>query len=623
MKRIISFMLAMVLVLSLSVTAFATEATQAIPNGSITITNATVGETYYLYKVFNTTYAVDAEGEPLLDANGKHIASYTIESGDKFYDMMFGNNIQIHDELGQASTYFNYNAETGVVTQKDGISLANLYKYLGWVAEKLVADDSTVANGLTVVFDELETGYYLINRGVASTVTITTNAPDVQVIDKNQKPNVDNSFNKLVWDEDKGEWVESSTANIGDIIEWKIPFTATNYDGEYLVQYYSIRDRKTSSLWVEFNSIDVTVDGTPADGMTLSGKGYYWCAGPDSLNTGDWTAEKQPNVWTDNPNEADWFLIHYGYDDFEIVIPWLDDFTFEGVKSLDKGYKLTFDLRTDDENNVLSEPIYKDSVNDVVVTYTASVGPDAANTTAQNEAELDWTTVNGTSGPEDSEITTIKAYNMGITKVANDGTASTPATRLAGAIFKLYKNYDPVTKTYSNPVYVIPTGEPGVYILDDVDTVISGNNRTTSREKYAESVWADYIISDPEPEAADGATDEEKKAANRRNDVETPEGGQLVVMGLEAGEYYLEETKAPDGYNLLADAVKVTVGSGDTNLYDNGYTVYSKVIENNRGVELPSTGGKGTMMLITFGTVVAMAFAVLMITQKKMSIYND
>ena len=53
------------------------------------------------------------------------------------------------------------------------------------------------------------------------------------------------------------------------------------------------------------------------------------------------------------------------------------------------------------------------------------------------------------------------------------------------------------------------------------------------------------------------------------------------------------------------------------------YTVYSKIVNNSQGVQLPSTGGKGTMMLITFGTMVAVAFAVLMITQKKMSIYND
>jgi LPXTG-motif cell wall-anchored protein len=119
-----------------------------------------------------------------------------------------------------------------------------------------------------------------------------------------------------------------------------------------------------------------------------------------------------------------------------------------------------------------------------------------------------------------------------------------------------------------------------------------------------------------------------------RNDVETPVSGQVVILGLEAGTYYLKETKAPDGYNLLPDVATVTVGTGDTAPYSNGYktlqgedieyyTVYSKIVENNKGVQLPSTGGMGTMMLITFGSVIAMAFAVLMITQKKMSVYRD
>ena len=53
------------------------------------------------------------------------------------------------------------------------------------------------------------------------------------------------------------------------------------------------------------------------------------------------------------------------------------------------------------------------------------------------------------------------------------------------------------------------------------------------------------------------------------------------------------------------------------------YTVTSTIVENSKGVELPSTGGEGTMMLITIGTMIAMAFAVLLITHKKMSIYHD
>lgn len=617
MKRLLSFMLALVLILSLGITAFADE---TAPKGSITITNATKGKNYQLYKVFNSTPSVDENGNPKLDANGKPISSYTITSADKFYDMMFGNNIQTHAEYGTASDYFNYDYDTHYVTEKQGIDSSKLFKYLGWLAEKLEPDATQTANGTTVEFKPLDTGYYLINRGNSSTVTVTTTALNPKVIDKNQKPNVNNSFNKLVWDEDyidpetgevTGAWVESSSANIGDIIKWRIPFTATNYDGEFQVQYYSIRDRKSSSLWIEFNDIEVKVNGESL------GKGYYWCAGDNSLNTGDWTATNAPDQWTDDPNEAGWFLIHYGYDDIEILIPWMDNFTFEGVKSQSQGYKLSVVLESNDENVPLSKSINTEAINEVVVSYNASVGPDAANSNATNEAELHWHTVNGTTGPEDSEVTTVRTYKLGVTKVADDGSTGTAATRLSGAIFKLYKSYNRDTKEYSDPIYVIPTGQTGVYILDDVDTVVSGSNRTTSRKAYDTTVWKEWVEEGTMTVTVDGV---EVKV---RNDMETPANGQLVIMGLEAGTYYLEEYQPPKGYNKLNYAVEVTVGSGDTATYDNGHVVFSKIVENKRGVELPSTGGMGTMMMITIGTVIAMAFAVLMITQKKMSIYRD
>ena len=57
MKKILSLMMAFVLVLSMSVTAFAADG-----QGSITITNATIGESYSVYKLFDATYNADAEG---------------------------------------------------------------------------------------------------------------------------------------------------------------------------------------------------------------------------------------------------------------------------------------------------------------------------------------------------------------------------------------------------------------------------------------------------------------------------------------------------------------------------------------------------------------------------------
>ena len=78
MKKILSLMLAFVLVLSMSVTAFAADG-----QGSITITNATIGESYSVYKLFDATYNADAEGNA--DA-----VSYSIDKdNNQFFAVLF------------------------------------------------------------------------------------------------------------------------------------------------------------------------------------------------------------------------------------------------------------------------------------------------------------------------------------------------------------------------------------------------------------------------------------------------------------------------------------------------------------------------------------------------------
>lgn len=75
---------------------------------------------------------------------------------------------------------------------------SDIIKYLDGIANSANADadDSILANSATVEFDNIPTGYYLIDRGISSVVTITSNIPNANVIDKNQKPNVDDSFSK-------------------------------------------------------------------------------------------------------------------------------------------------------------------------------------------------------------------------------------------------------------------------------------------------------------------------------------------------------------------------------------------------------------------------------------------
>ena len=588
MKRLFSFMMALVLVLSLGITAFAAEDT-----GSITITNATIGDSYGLFKIFDATYSTDAAGNT--DA-----VSYSITTDNQFFAYMFGAD-------GKAdNTYFAYDAVTGAVTRKEGSQNGDIISYLTDMvhsgSDNFTAVKSETATSELVVFDELPYGYYLIDKGNGAAVTIDSNTPDVNVIDKNQIPGGD--FSKQIWDEEQQQWVTNTSANIGDLVDFKVEFQATNYDGEKQIKYYTVADTKGDSLWVEFNSVEVWVDGVKLN------RGYYHgIAG--THNTGEW---KYFGTWTEeekaSADNAQWYMIHRGFDAFDIVIPWMDNYHFEGTTH---DFSITYG---ENAKSINPSPV------NVVVKYCASVEPGATiggvqNNNLWNTADLSWTS-DITDGPDDPSTTTITVYALGLRKIDADTGAY-----LAGAEFEVYRD-----EACTMPVYVIPTGIKGVYILDDLNTAVSGEYRDTSRGKYEQYLEA-YLG--------------ENWRTTQKNVVTSEINGKLVILGLEAGNYYLKETVAPNGYNKLATTTVVTVGQTNHGFFviadPNGnvvdaqtatgeqvrhtYTATSTIVENSKGVELPSTGGEGTFWLITIGTLMAIGFAVFLITNKKMSVYTD
>lgn len=109
------------------------------------------------------------------------------------------------------------------------------------------------------------------------------------------------------------------------------------------------------------------------------------------------------------------------------------------------------------------------------------------------------------------------------------------------------------------------------------------------------------------------------------NELVSAEDGMININGLKSGTYYLKETKAPDGYNLLKTPIKIVV-TGDAvtgkpviKVDNNGTaTVVKKVeVQNNKGSLLPSTGGMGTTLIYVVGSILVLASGIVLFSKRK------
>lgn len=84
-------------------------------------------------------------------------------------------------------------------------------------------------------------------------------------------------------------------------------------------------------------------------------------------------------------------------------------------------------------------------------------------------------------------------------------------------------------------------------------------------------------------------------------------------------DYYLVETQAPSGYNLLDDAVKVNFTDSDVATTKGIYTVK---VPNSSGIKLPITGGTGTVIFTVIGIVLMVGAVILLVVSRKKSKAN-
>lgn len=121
------------------------------------------------------------------------------------------------------------------------------------------------------------------------------------------------------------------------------------------------------------------------------------------------------------------------------------------------------------------------------------------------------------------------------------------------------------------------------------------------------------------------------------NTVKTNAGGKIYIRGLEAGTYFLTETKTNAGYVLLKNPVKIvieqthsktgaasaTVDGKNTTMKEDSLNQGSATAEvpltvvNHKGFDLPATGGAGTALFTIAGIVIVAVAAALLFMRKK------
>ena len=205
----------------------------------------------------------------------------------------------------------------------------------------------------------------------------------------------------------------------------------------------------------------------------------------------------------------------------------------------------------------------------LVITYSATLNDD--NTTAVNDKEKNTATFDYSYYPYVANSHKQKTDSVDVTTFAikiDKFVSSDENTKLAGAKFDLYRTATQEEIDTDTAVVIPHTTIKGIKLEGDLVTDDSG---VAIFEKY-EANGTNY-------------------------------------------DYYLVETQAPSGYNILDKAVKVNFSDADVKTNGGIYTVK---VPNSSGIKLPITGGEGIVLFTIIGiALMGSAVILLMISRRK------
>ena len=217
----------------------------------------------------------------------------------------------------------------------------------------------------------------------------------------------------------------------------------------------------------------------------------------------------------------------------------------------------------------------------ITVTYTAHLNDKAyVNTEGGSTSNINKVYLTYSNNPKDessigktpeSTPVYVYTYQLNNTKYRDD---DTPGNELAGAGFRLYSGKD-CTK--------------------EQEIKLKKNITDGTYSPYFGTAAGDEMFSD--------------------------EHGQFNVKGLDAGTYYLKETKTPDDYSPCPDKkIVISATHNEYNVNLSGESNLNNKIINIKagGITLPSTGGIGTTIFYVVGGGLMVAAIVLLVTKKRM-----
>lgn len=113
---------------------------------------------------------------------------------------------------------------------------------------------------------------------------------------------------------------------------------------------------------------------------------------------------------------------------------------------------------------------------------------------------------------------------------------------------------------------------------------------------------------------------EEVIEAGKVTQVVTNSNGAADFQGLKDGTYYLRETAAPTGYNMLAGDVECVVAHTTDSATQKPIGIsLTKQVANTTGTVLPGTGGIGTTIFYVVGGLLVAGAIVLFVTKRRMA----